>query len=63
MVVSTANVPVFPGYYGSDAAHNLILNNTVLDNQPLDLAYDGLGTGNQFFFNRCSTPYPAGLCR
>ena len=62
-VVSTASVSVFPGYYGSDAAHNIILNNAVLDNQPFDLAYDGLGTGNQFLSNTCGTSYPAGLCR
>ena len=63
VVVSTANVSVFPGYYGSVAAHNIILNNLVLDNQPFDLVYDGLGTGNHFISNRCDTSFPAGLCR
>jgi parallel beta-helix repeat protein len=63
VVVSTANVSVFPGYYGSDASHNLILNNAALVNQPFDLAYDGLGVGDRFVFNRCGTSYPAGLCR
>jgi len=62
VVVSTADVSVFPGFYGSDAAHNLILNNTALDDQPFDLAYDGLGTGNQFLSNTCSTSDPSGLC-
>ena len=56
-------VSVFPGYYGSDAAHNIILNNAVLDNQPFDLAYDGLGTGNHFLSNTCGTSYPGGLCQ
>jgi hypothetical protein len=62
VVVSTATVSVFPGYFGSAAAHNIILNNTVLENQPLDLAYDGEGTGNRFVSNMCGTSYPAGLC-
>jgi hypothetical protein len=62
VVVSTATVSVFPGYFGSAAAHNIILNNTVLENQPFDLAYDGEGTGNRFLSNTCDTSYPAGLC-
>jgi hypothetical protein len=63
VVVSTARVSVFPGYYGSVAAHNIILNNAILDNQPFDLVYDGLGTGNLFVSNTCRTSSPAGLCR
>ncbi|MGI8961371.1 MAG: right-handed parallel beta-helix repeat-containing protein [Bryobacteraceae bacterium] len=63
VVVSTADVSLFPGYYGSVAAHNIILNNTVRHNQPFDLVYDGLGTGNHFVSNRCETSSPAGLCR
>jgi len=63
VVVSTASVSVFPGYYGSAAAHNNILNNGVLGNQPFDLAYDGLGTGNHFLPNTCGTSYPGGLCQ
>jgi hypothetical protein len=63
VVVSTASVSVFLGFYGSDASHNIILRNTVLDNQPFDLVYDGLGTGNHFVSNRCETSRPAGLCR
>jgi hypothetical protein len=62
VVVSTASVAVFPGYFGSDAAHNIILHNVVLENQPFDLVYDGLGTGNHFVSNVCGTSYPAGLC-
>lgn len=63
VVVSTAGVSVFPGFYGGVAEHNTIFKNTVLGNQPFDLVSDGQGRGNHFFFNRCSTSYPAGLCR
>jgi hypothetical protein len=63
VVVSTAGVSVFPGFHGSDAAHNRITANTVTDNQPFDLAYDGLGTGNRFRRNACATSTPSGLCR
>jgi hypothetical protein len=63
VLVSTASVSVFPGYYGSVSEHNMILNNVVLDNQPFDLAYDGLGAGNHFVSNTCETSFPAGLCR
>jgi hypothetical protein len=63
VVVSTAKVSVFPGFQGSDAAHNSIVDNTVRDNQPFDLVYDGLGTGNKFVDNDCKTSTPSGLCR
>ena len=63
VVVSTANVSLFPGFYGDVAEHNIIVNNAVLDNQPFDLVYDGLGSGNRFVFNRCDTSTPARLCR
>jgi hypothetical protein len=62
VVVSTANVSVFPGFYGGVAEHNIIANNAVLDNEPFDLVNDGLGTGNHFVSNRCETSLPAGLC-
>ena len=62
VVVSTANVLVFPGFYGSVAEHNIIANNAVLGNQPFDLVSDGLGTGNHFVSNRCETSLPARLC-
>ena len=62
VVVSTATVSVFPGYYGSDAAHNRIVDNAVHGNQPFDLVYDGLGTSNHFVDNACATSIPSGLC-
>ena len=63
VVVSTANVSVFPGYYGSVSAHNIVEKNFVLDNQPFDLVYDGLGAGNHFTANRYETSLPTWLCR
>jgi parallel beta-helix repeat protein len=64
VVVSTANISVFQGsgYYGSVAAHNLILNNTVLGNRPFDLVYDRQGSGNRFVSNTCETSSPRRLC-
>ena len=63
VVVSTADVSIFPGFYGSVAEHNIIVNNAVRDNRPFDLVYDGLGSGNHFLFNTCDTSSPAELCR
>ncbi len=63
VVVSTADVSVFQGFYGGVAEHNIIKQNVVLDNQPFDLVDDGLGTGNHFIANRCQTSLPARLCR
>jgi nitrous oxidase accessory protein NosD len=64
VVVSTADVDVFQqGYYGTVAAHNIVVDNLVLDNKPFDLVYDGLGRGNRFVFNTCDTSSPPGLCR
>jgi hypothetical protein len=63
VVVSTASISVFPGYYGSVSAHNIVEKNLVLDNRHFDLVYDGLGTGNRFVFNRCESSNPAKLCR
>jgi nitrous oxidase accessory protein NosD len=63
VVVSTADISAFPGFYGSDASHNIIFKNTVLHNRPFDLVYDERGTRNHFVFNRCETSSPDGLCR
>ena len=64
VVVSTQDVSVFgPPYFGSAATHNNIVQNTALDNQPFDLAYDGLGAGNHFPSNTCVISMPAGLCQ
>ena len=49
VVVSTANVSVFQGYYGSVAARNIIEKNLVLDNLLFDLVDDGLGAAATSF--------------
>ena len=50
VVVSTADVSVFPGFYGSVAAHNIIVNNLVLDNRAFRprLRRDGHGQPLRF---------------
>jgi hypothetical protein len=63
VVISTANVSVFPGFYGDVAEHNTIVQNVVLGDHPFDLVYDGMGTGNHFVYNKCETSVPAWLCR
>jgi len=63
VVVSTANVSVFPGFYGDVAEHNIIVDNAVRDNHPFDLVYDGMGAGNHFVSNTCDTSTPRRLCR
>ncbi|HEY7303851.1 MAG TPA: right-handed parallel beta-helix repeat-containing protein [Bryobacteraceae bacterium] len=63
VVVSSADISIFPGFYGGVAEHNIIVNNTVRDNQPFDLVYDRFGSGNHFIFNTCDTSSPARLCR
>lgn len=62
VVVSTADISVFPGFFGSVAAHNTISHNLVLDNQPYDLVNDGLGSGNRFVSNTCESSSPGRLC-
>jgi nitrous oxidase accessory protein NosD len=42
---------------GDNVAHNLIV-----DNAPLDVLYDGSGTGNQFSRNVCVTSTVPGIC-
>ncbi|MDQ6675158.1 MAG: right-handed parallel beta-helix repeat-containing protein [Chloroflexota bacterium] len=63
VVVSTANVSIFPGLFGSAASNNTIVDNTARNNLPFDLAYDKLGSENRFVSNECRTSTPAGLCR
>jgi hypothetical protein len=64
VVASTQKVSLFgPPHYGGAATDNTVVHNTIQQNQPNDLAYDGHGTGNAFRTNTCVTSYPAGLCR
>jgi len=55
VVVSTAKISMFPGFFGSHATNITIVDNTLRKNQPLDLAYDGMGAGNCFVSNECRT--------
>jgi nitrous oxidase accessory protein NosD len=47
---------------GADPVNNAVVDNTVRDNQPFDILYDGTGSGNRFEDNRCQTSQPPGLC-
>jgi len=40
----------------------VVVGNTVRDNLPADLVYDGTGTGIRFIANDCGTSEPLGLC-
>ncbi|MDP9233789.1 MAG: right-handed parallel beta-helix repeat-containing protein [Actinomycetota bacterium] len=41
---------------------NLVKHNVILHNSPLDVIYDGTGSGNRFVDNLCATSTPAGIC-
>jgi parallel beta-helix repeat protein len=62
VLISTADISVFPGFTGSVESDNAVVGNRVTRNQPFDLAYDQHGTGNRFRDNDCRTSTPAGLC-
>jgi parallel beta-helix repeat protein len=40
-----------------------VVKNVSLGNKPVDLLWDGAGTGNEFVRNVCKTSDPAGLCK
>jgi parallel beta-helix repeat protein len=52
-----------PGQGGADPVDNRVIENTALRNQPIDLFYDGTGSGNLFRENRCEKSTPATLCQ
>jgi hypothetical protein len=58
VVLSTAGVA--PG--GVDAMDNTVRDNEFRDNAPVDIFYDGKGSGNRFLENDCTTSVPPGLC-
>jgi parallel beta-helix repeat protein len=62
VVVSAADISIFPGLFGSVESHNTLVGNTARDNLPVDIAYDGRGQGNHFVANDCRSSTPAGLC-
>ena len=47
---------------GTPASDNLVRKNDLSRNQPYDLSDDGIGTGNRFVRNDCTTSSPPGLC-
>jgi hypothetical protein len=49
-----------PGFVPVD---NTVRGNSAFGNRPVDLSYDGTGSGNSFVGNSCDTSSPAGLCR
>jgi len=58
-LVMISNVP----FGGSTAISNdHVFGNTILGNTPLDILFDGSGTGNTFTNNTCNTPSPSSIC-
>ena len=47
---------------GAEPTDNRVSDNTVRDNEPADIVYDGSGSGNEFDDNRCDTSQPEDLC-
>lgn len=47
---------------GAAPTDNRVTDNRLRANVPVDLFYDGSGSGNVFHENRCQTSTPAGLC-
>ncbi|MGW0936996.1 right-handed parallel beta-helix repeat-containing protein [Streptomyces sp. NPDC002666] len=59
----SGGVVLFKSFVGAKNSDNTISGNTVLGNQPADLAdQDTAGTGNRFTGNVCTTSAPAGMC-
>lgn len=47
---------------GQNPVGNKVNNNTAKNNAPLDVFYDGTGSGNQFNGNDCTKSQPASIC-
>jgi parallel beta-helix repeat protein len=62
VVVSAEAISIFPGLFGSVESNNTIVGTTAHNNLPVDIAYDGHGSGNDFAGNDCRTSSPTGLC-
>lgn len=58
----SGGVVLFKSFVGAKNTDNTISGNTVLGNQPADLANQDTGTGNRFTGNVCTTSAPAGMC-
>jgi len=50
------------GFGGTTPSDNRVEDNRITGNQPVDIFWDGTGTGNKVKENRCDTSTPAGLC-
>ena len=48
-----------PGYVPHD---NIVRDNVAFGNRPIDLFYDGTGSGNRWVNNSCDTSQPPGHC-
>lgn len=48
---------------GADASDVRVTDNVLRDNVPVDLSWDGAGSGIAFVKNRCASSVPAGLCQ
>lgn len=47
---------------GDNPVGNTVRNNTILNNRPLDVFYDGTGSGNTFPNNECNRSQPGFIC-
>ncbi|WP_159478701.1 right-handed parallel beta-helix repeat-containing protein [Streptomyces caniferus] len=60
----SGGIVLFHSFVKTANERNLIIDNLVLHNKPVDLANrDPKGKGNRFVHNICRTSEPAGLCR
>ena len=60
-IVVTSSAP----FGGANPANDTVRRNTLENNKPADIFWDGTGTGNVFAGNNCDTAVPAGMgfCR
>ncbi|MFE1768301.1 right-handed parallel beta-helix repeat-containing protein [Streptomyces angustmyceticus] len=60
----SGGIVLFHSFVKATNEHNLVIDNLVLGNKPVDLANrDPKGKGNRFVRNICRTSQPPGLCR
>ena len=58
VVFSTAD----PSIGGDDPNDNRIVGNSLHNNEPFDILWDGTGVGNLFDGNHCGTSDPSSIC-
>jgi len=49
-------------FHGHALRHDRVRDNTITDNQKLDIFYDRSGVDNHFHGNTCGTSQPAWIC-